>query len=162
MNVSSSFIISKRYIAENKELRNHIFTNQFVSIFRKLLTKYSDEIKIEDSVGIQFRSARVLVYMISEGSEKWTISCNSHEFNEVVAEIEKAISKWKIDSNLNLYSFETIKPIIFLFDKNFNPVCHRWACWVLANLITIKRNYRYKFLLSVNLVLNFLSKCSNS
>jgi hypothetical protein len=65
--------------------------------------------------------------MISEGSEKWTISCQGHDFNEVVTEIEKAIENWKIDTNLSI-SFETFKPLIYLFEKKFYPVCQRWGC----------------------------------
>jgi len=51
-------------------------------------------------------------------------------------------SKWDLKSERNI-TYRSFEPIFRLVEQYDNPICQRWACWALANLTTVYRNFKY-------------------
>ena len=127
-------------VAEVKELRNRLCKNDYITAFLKLLSHSNDDIEIS------YNSAGVLVNIISDGLDAWLVSncCQNHKRDLVIKEIETTIAKWDLKSERNI-TYRSFEPIFRLVEQYDNPICQRWACWALANLTTVYRNFNILF-----------------
>lgn len=125
-------------VAEVKELRNRLCKNDYIAAFLKLLSHSNEDIEIS------YNSAGVLVNIISDGLDAWLVSdcCQNHKRDLVIKEIETTIDKWNLKSERNI-TYRSFEPIFRLVEQYDNPICQRWACWALANLTTVYRNFKY-------------------
>ncbi len=124
-------------VAEVKDLRNRLCKNDYIATFRQLLF-YSN-----DGIEIPYNSAGVLVHIMSDGLDAWLASdCHNHDRQLVIEDIETAIDKWDLKSERNI-NYRSFEPIFRLVEQYDSSICQRWACWALANLTTVYREFNY-------------------
>lgn len=103
---------------------------------------HSDSIETNhnDNIEIPYNSAGVLAHIMSDGVDIWT--CDAHERDAVIKDLEKAIDIWDIKSERNI-NYRSFEPIFRLVNEYTNPICQRWSCWALANLTTVYRTLTF-------------------
>lgn len=115
-------------IAEVSELRSHLMTPQFLSVFYDLLDSSSDGIEVS------YNAAGVLAHIASDGASVWTVAEPARDV--VLGRMQRAVDRWDLraERNINYRSFE---PILGLLLAHHTPQCQHWAVWALANLTTV-------------------------
>ncbi|XP_042193523.1 protein zer-1 homolog isoform X2 [Callorhinchus milii] len=115
-------------VAEVRQLRPHLMTTQFISVFSRLLESDADGIEVS------YNACGVLSHIIFDGDEAWAIAEPRRE--TVMDRMWQAISSWdeKSRRNINYRSFE---PILRLLPQRIAPVSQHWATWALFNLTSV-------------------------
>ena len=122
----SFFSFKKGNLTDIKELCVHLFTSDFIRLFRELL---ADENHV-----ISILSARCLVNIIS--SVQWLNNAEvtrDHDYQIIEDNIEEAIRKWDVNNDFDVTTNLCMDSIMALLDSEIE-VCLEYACWILVNL----------------------------
>lgn len=116
-------------VAEVKDLRHRLMSQEFIRVFADLLDSHSDGIEVS------YNAAGVLAHIASDGPEAWTIESPTRE--EVLSKMASAVDRWDLNSerNINYRSFEPIFGLVRCYETQ---VCQLWAVWALANLTRVR------------------------
>uniref|UniRef100_UPI00358F2958 protein zer-1 homolog isoform X2 n=1 Tax=Myxine glutinosa TaxID=7769 RepID=UPI00358F2958 len=115
-------------VAEVHELRPHLLTTQYISIFSKLLESTTDGIEVS------YNACGVLSHIMADGPEAWLIEEPSRQ--AVEDRMWSAITSWDVHASRNI-NYRSFEPILRLVPHMVAPIAQHWATWALLNLTIV-------------------------
>uniref|UniRef100_A0A8C4PWV0 Zyg-11 related, cell cycle regulator n=1 Tax=Eptatretus burgeri TaxID=7764 RepID=A0A8C4PWV0_EPTBU len=117
-------------VAEVHDLRPHLLTTQYISIFSKLLESTTDGIEVS------YNACGVLSHIMADGPEAWLIEEPSRR--TVEDRMWSAITSWDVHASRNI-NYRSFEPILRLVPQMAAPIAQHWATWALLNLTIVDR-----------------------
>ncbi|KAL3875396.1 hypothetical protein ACJMK2_033348 [Sinanodonta woodiana] len=121
-------------VSEVQRLRTHLMNEEFIMALRWFL-QHSDaeEGKIETS----YHCVYILVYLISDGLDNWTVESISPQ--DVLDEVRKVMALWEVNVKRNV-RYRSLLPVLTLLQCQSLPKeeAQYLAAWSLCNLTTVK------------------------
>lgn len=115
-------------VAEVRNLRPHLMTSQFISVFSDLLESKADGIEVS------YNACGVLSHIMYDGPSAWVIP--EPQRDDVMERMWRAIQSWDVASRRNI-NYRSFEPILRLLPQSVSPVSQHWATWALYNLISV-------------------------